>query len=69
MAIPTKSTDPHTEKQRIQGMRLVQRWLPDMRRQDLRAEAARQSRLIVDFDRIDGVDEWIAENAADAWLD
>ena len=63
----TERTRKTRERHRRAGMRLLQIWVPDTRSPDFAAEAARQSRLIGEWDRSpEGREtmEWIANNSA-----
>jgi hypothetical protein len=62
----TERTRQTRERQKRAGMRLLQIWVPDTRSPKFAAEAARQSRLIGEWDRSPAGREtldWILRNS------
>lgn len=56
----------HRRRMRAQGLRPVQIWVPDMRRETFTAEAARQAALVADAERNDDTQDFI-EAVAASW--
>ena len=57
----------HREKLRAAGLRPVTTWLPDTRTPTFAAEAARQSQLAADADKLDDTQDFFEALAADVW--
>ena len=57
----------HREKLRAAGLRPVTTWLPDTRSPTFIAEAARQSQLVAEADRLDDTHEFFEALAAGVW--
>ena len=59
----TERVQKHRDALRAAGMRLVQIWVPDTRREDFALECRRQSRLLLDDAQETDAQNWLMEMA------